>query len=227
VDAYCERAAPDFWAEPLNAASNLAFLIAAALLWRSFAAAREANAGIADEVRALPWLLALVGVCSFLFHTLATVWAGLADQLAILLFGCAFLYAFLRRAAGAAGWLSLSAAVAFSVISYLAPRALPPGFLNGSASYFPYLAGQVAMTAFLLVRGVSAGRGFAVGTGLFCVSLTVRTIDEPLCRLFPLGTHFVWHLLNAVLLFVLTRSLASASTAHAASQQLTPPARSG
>jgi hypothetical protein len=35
--------------------------------------------------------------------------------------------------------------------------------------------------------------------------------------LWPLGTHFVWHLLNAVLLLVLTRSLASASAPGATS----------
>ncbi len=28
VMAYCERTGPDFWAEPLNAASNVAFLAA-------------------------------------------------------------------------------------------------------------------------------------------------------------------------------------------------------
>ena len=42
--------------------------------------------------------------------------------------------------------------------------------------------------------------------GLFVVpmvlilSLTFRTLDEPLCGLVPTGTHFVWHILNAVML---------------------------
>jgi hypothetical protein len=30
IDLYCERADPSFWAEPVNALSNCAFLIAAA-----------------------------------------------------------------------------------------------------------------------------------------------------------------------------------------------------
>ncbi|MFT7390517.1 MAG: hypothetical protein ACI9ZH_000740, partial [Paracoccaceae bacterium] len=29
IDAYCERLGPQFWAEPVNAATNLAFLIGA------------------------------------------------------------------------------------------------------------------------------------------------------------------------------------------------------
>jgi hypothetical protein len=37
VDIYCERTDPSFWAEPVNALTNIAFLLAAALAfcaWR-------------------------------------------------------------------------------------------------------------------------------------------------------------------------------------------------
>jgi hypothetical protein len=217
VDAYCERTAPGLLGEPLNAVSNLAFLLAAVLLGRTLIAAGASGPGTPSEIRALPWLLALVGVCSFLFHTLATVWAGLADQLAILAYGCVFLYAFLRRVAGAPGWAALAAVLAFSAVCAWTPSTLLPGFLPGSAGYLPYLAGLAAMTAFLLVRGAPDGRRFALGTGLFCLSLAVRTLDAPLCPLFPAGTHFLWHLLNAALLLVLARALASASALRAAS----------
>ena len=33
IDSYCERLGPDYWAEPVNALTNLAFVLAAALLW--------------------------------------------------------------------------------------------------------------------------------------------------------------------------------------------------
>ncbi len=33
VDAYCERTGPDYWSEPLNALTNLAFLLAALWVW--------------------------------------------------------------------------------------------------------------------------------------------------------------------------------------------------
>jgi len=33
VDGYCERVGPHYWAEPVNAVTNLAFLVAAAVLW--------------------------------------------------------------------------------------------------------------------------------------------------------------------------------------------------
>jgi hypothetical protein len=34
------------------------------------------------------------------------------------------------------------------------------------------------------------------------VSLTARTVDRPLCTDIPIGTHFVRHILNAVVLLV-------------------------
>jgi hypothetical protein len=33
VDGYCERVAPGLWGEPLNAVSNIAFLVAAVAVW--------------------------------------------------------------------------------------------------------------------------------------------------------------------------------------------------
>jgi hypothetical protein len=37
------------------------------------------------------------------------------------------------------------------------------------------------------------------------VSLVARSSDMPICNVFPLGTHFIWHLLNATLLYLLVR----------------------
>jgi hypothetical protein len=76
IDLYCERVSPSFWAEPVNAVSNLAFLIAAIAafdLWR--------RAGKSDRA-----ILALVAVGSFAFHTLATRGAMWLDVIPIGLF---------------------------------------------------------------------------------------------------------------------------------------------
>lgn len=207
VDAYCERLDPGFWAEPLNAITNVAFAFAAYLVWRLLRGLAHRQP-VARSLRALPWALALVSVCSFLFHTLATVWAGLADQLSILLYGCIFLYAFLRHAAGLLWSIALAGALLFTGASYFTPAALPSGLLNQSGAYFPYLAGLTAITVFLYRAHRPGWRWFLAGTALFAVSLGLRTVDLLVCSAFPLGTHFLWHLLNAVVLFLLTRELA-------------------
>ncbi|MBU2665238.1 hypothetical protein KOI35_17175 [Actinoplanes bogorensis] len=37
--------------------------------------------------------------------------------------------------------------------------------------------------------------------------LTARTLDEPLCATLPLGTHWLWHCLNAVTLYLIARTV--------------------
>ncbi|MBI5311776.1 MAG: ceramidase domain-containing protein, partial [Methylocystis sp.] len=79
---YCERQSSAFWAEPANALSNVAFVIAAVsafLLWRRL--------GGADyPALALIIVTASVGVGSFIFHTVATRGAMLLDVVPIAIF---------------------------------------------------------------------------------------------------------------------------------------------
>jgi hypothetical protein len=202
VDAYCERIEPGLWAEPLNAASNAGFMIAGVLL---FVLLRRAPQPAPWSVRALPALLILVGVGSLAFHTIATVWAGWLDTGFILAFACVFFYAFFRHMAAAAWWWSGAAAVAFFWLSFGAKAWLPDLGLNGSEAYSPMLLGLLAMTWWL--RGRPAFEPFLAGSLLFCVSIVLRTADRAVCDAFPIGTHFLWHLLNAAVLYILTAAM--------------------
>ena len=65
IDGYCERTGAGLWSEPLNAATNAAFLVAALVMWR------RTEGGRAPVEAALVALLALIGVGSALFHTFA------------------------------------------------------------------------------------------------------------------------------------------------------------
>jgi hypothetical protein len=38
------------------------------------------------------------------------------------------------------------------------------------------------------------------------VSLVFRSIDQAVCASFPLGTHFLWHCLNGLVLYLLLRA---------------------
>lgn len=82
---YCERIDASFWAEPVNALTNLAFVIAAVVI--ANALVRDGQAvRKAWDLWLLAGLIAAIGVGSFLWHTLATPWSGLADVIPILLF---------------------------------------------------------------------------------------------------------------------------------------------
>ena len=199
IDLYCERTDASLWAEPANALTNAAFLIAAAaafLLWR--------RAGGRDwPALALIVVVVAVGLGSFTFHTVATRGAMLADVIPIAIFIYGYLLLALRR------FLHLSAAVAIAIIVGYAAGAqalswlAPPRALNGSIGYLPALVAMVAMAR------VTHGRvrhGLELAVMIFTVSLALRTIDLAACETFPVGTHFLWHLLNAAVLYVLLRT---------------------
>jgi len=44
------------------------------------------------------------------------------------------------------------------------------------------------------------------GLFVFAVSLTLRTLDEPLCAALPVGTHYLWHVLNGVTLYLVAKA---------------------
>ncbi|HMA70575.1 MAG TPA: ceramidase domain-containing protein [Xanthobacteraceae bacterium] len=208
IDLYCERDDASFWAEPTNALTNAAFLIAAAaafLLWR--------RAGGRDwQALALIVVVVAVGLGSFTFHTVATRGAMLADVIPIAIFIYGYLLLALRRflqlPAGAAIAIVVAYAAGAQALSWLAPSAL-----NGSISYLPAL---VAMAVMARVTRGQPRRSLEPAVMIFTVSLGLRTIDLAACETFPIGTHFVWHLLNAVVLYVLLRSAITESDSKTA-----------
>ena len=204
IDLYCERTDAAFWSEPANAVSNVAFLIAAAaafVRWRR---------GDREDWPALALIgvVTAVGIGSFTFHTVATRGAVLADVIPIAVFIYGYLLLALRRFLGlpwiAAGAIVVAYAAAAQGLSVLAP----PRFLNGSVGYLPALAALIVVAAVAKKKDVR--RGLALAALLFAISLALRTADIALCPGFPLGTHFVWHILNAVVLYILLRTAIAA-----------------
>ena len=56
------------------------------------------------------------------------------------------------------------------------------------------------------LRGQSEiGYGLAVSSLVFGVSLGLRTIDEPMCTQIVIGTHWAWHVLNALTLYLVIK----------------------
>ena len=56
---------------------------------------------------------------------------------------------------------------------------------------------------YLILRGKPVGRTVLLAGLVFTVSLGCRMADQPLCAIWPIGTHFLWHVLNAVTLGLL------------------------
>ncbi len=204
VDIYCERTDAAFWSEPINAVTNLAFLISAWAAWQL--QARHPDNPATGLTRALIVIIALVGLGSLAFHTFGTRWAGLLDVVPILAFMLTYLWMVLSRVIGWPVWLAVSAMLAFVAATFSFGALIPAGLRWGGTFYLPSIA-VLLMVAWVFYRrvGVAGGRAFAIAVGVFIVSYAARTADPVVCAAFPIGTHFIWHLLNAVFLYLLLR----------------------
>jgi len=203
IDLYCERTDPGFWSEPANAITNAAFLLAAVLVWRGAVDAQPRG----RDARLLAALIGLIGAGSFLFHTLATVWAAWLDQGAIALYIYVFLWLFLARVAGLRWWGALGGLGVFAVASRALTAQFPPGSFNGSYAYLPALLALGLLTAYAWRRGHAGAARLAAAAGVFVLAIALRTVDQLLCAAWPLGTHFAWHCLIALVAYLTATAL--------------------
>jgi hypothetical protein len=210
IDIYCERTDPSLWSEPLNAASNAAFFVAAVLGWRWAARVRDAG-GRSWDLRLLAALAALVGCASLAFHILAQVWSAWADGLAILAFIYAYLARYLARVAKLQWPGIVVGLAAYAALDALAGRTIPKAALNGSGMYLAALLSLAALAAYARSRSSAAAPWLLAAAGTFLISLGFRTVDLGVCDAWPPGTHFLWHLLNGTVLALAMRALAAAA----------------
>lgn len=207
VDLYCERTDPSFWSEPLNAVSNAAFLVAALAavpIWRR-AGSRDWGALF------LILVTATVGIGSFLFHTLATRWSLLADVVPIAIFIYSYFFLGMRGFVGLRGRTALAVTGAYLVfgLGFEPIWMLFTGgvTLNGSVGYLPAAFAMLGVGAAIRRRTPDASRALLLAAVVFLVSLAFRTADHAVCDMLPSGVHAMWHVLNAVVLFILTRAM--------------------
>ncbi|MDB5985832.1 MAG: hypothetical protein JWR16_885, partial [Nevskia sp.] len=83
---------------------------------------------------------------------------------------------------------------------------------NGSTGYFPALFGISLMGLYLAIRRQPLATAFFIAAAVFLLSLTFRTYDAAWCASFPLGTHWIWHCLNAVTLSLVAAAMIRAES---------------
>lgn len=192
-DSYCERTDLTLWSEPVNAVTNAAFIITALIMifrTRDVAGAR--------------WLcviLLAIGVGSFLFHTTATAWAALADTAPIGLFILLYLFLVNRDVVGWPLWGVVLGTLAFIPYAALVvPVVNQIPFFAISNFYWTVPLLLVIYGIWLRRRVPETARGLLIGAAILSASITLRSLDEILCPVWPIGTHFGWHVLNAIML---------------------------
>ncbi|HXG79040.1 MAG TPA: ceramidase domain-containing protein [Methyloceanibacter sp.] len=225
VFLYCERGNnSELLAEPFNAISNAAFLLAG-LIGLQLALWRPKEQRDADHVL-LPVLVLFIGLGSLLFHLYADRGTALADVVPISVFTLVYLGFAFNRLLGVPPGCSVLLLIGFAGIMALTGQVQCTdnaiGFfdmeaqgvrpcLNGSIFYLPALAATIVIGLVLHERGHRAAPWVLWAAAIFAVSLTLRTLDLALCDRIVIdgrkvGTHFAWHMLNALALLLLLRA---------------------
>lgn len=213
IDLYCERTAPGFWNEPANALSNIAFLIAA-----YFALKIALRRPKYDLLEIFVILLAgSIGIGSFLFHTFANSWSELADVIPIWTFVAVIVLLFIYRSTNenlpkTARIAAISAGITgvifwFTSGDITTDSAATPALFNGSLQYAPALIALVVFALLTQIRQRPERYYILAATITFFISLIFRSIDISTCDATGIGTHFLWHLCNGLMVGLLLMTL--------------------
>ncbi|NEO52516.1 MAG: ceramidase [Okeania sp. SIO3B5] len=200
IDLYCERLQPSLWDEPINAISNIAFFIAAWVTWRL---ADNLNVQF-YSVKLLIYLMIGIGIGSSLFHTYATGWALLMDVIPIMMFQLFYLWIYIRRVMKLKPIIPVILMLVLLISSLLT---LPLKVFNGSLSYVPALVYLLGLGIYNFQTKKQKKFMFLAGVVTFLIALFFRTLDQAICPVFPIGTHFLWHIFNGVMLYLVTGCL--------------------
>ena len=214
VDFYCERTSASFFAEPLNAVSNLAFFVAGWFAWREFR--RDLSRRDDPLIRWLIVLMPVVGLGSLTFHTVGTQWASWADVIPILIFMLLYLWLAMQRYLHWPTGVSAIALLAFLVSTLALERFAPPTLLAGGAMYLPTVAACLGIVLAPIHADRQVRRIIALAVAQFLVGFTLRSLDDPLCAILPIGLHYFWHVSNAVVLYLLVHAAILHGRAHRA-----------
>ncbi|MEM7620590.1 MAG: ceramidase domain-containing protein [Pseudomonadota bacterium] len=223
---YCERAqSTDLLAEPFNAVTNVAFMIAAFMAFR-LQLKQDANQR-KFSVSILIALVFIIGVGSTLFHTFANRWSLLTDALPIFIFILAYL-GFALTFFLKLPWFGILAGYAlfFAVMTAFGSIRCEDGpCFNGTLGYAPALLSMFVIGFLLWNKKHPAGIPLLLAGSVFFVSAVFRSVDFHMCEsvtfhTHEIGTHFLWHLFNAMTLYILLRAAILHSTPSQADNPL-------
>lgn len=200
VDMYCERIAPGLFGEPLNLLSNFGFFVGGLWVWQ-----RHAKYGW--DFTTLAILMLLIGIGSTAFHMFATVWSAMLDVAFIAAFVLFFLFRYLVRTGKVSALVSLLVVLVFLGCAIGFTLTMPRGAMNGSVPYLAPLFALFLLATWSALRQFSAAGTLAVAALVFMVAIGLRTVDNWICDRFVHGTHFLWHLLNALVLLLAVHAL--------------------
>ena len=201
MDAYCERVGAGLLAEPLNAVSNISFLLAA---WAAWVLAKRTGT-LSAGVRVLIAIAAFVGVGSILWHTYPVSLTLILDIVPILVFISWYIWLYTRNVIGMRSLFAVASVAAFLLGTFLV---IPySDVLHGALVYVPSLMVPLVFGVFHASERMVARFTLLAAAGVFVAALFFRTIDNEICPVLPIGTHYFWHIFVGLVTYLVMRNL--------------------
>ncbi len=204
LDSYCERAGnAAMMAEPINLITNIFFVAAALVAMYKIIRLPPAPIKSRADLCLLAAALFAIGIGSGLWHLQPNGKTVLMDVIPITLFINLYLISAMRRLlqlswGGVVFWWAV-----YMGASLAGQKLLPPDLFNGTVMYLPTYVTLVILMAAVVTRSQYLGKAFVTIVLVWTASLIFRTYDMQWCETFPSGTHFLWHTLNAFVLYKL------------------------
>ena len=199
---YCEHEHKLFFiSEPVNTITNLSFIIAGIYLVRYY---QKLTHGIE---KFLVFLIFLIGAGSAIWHGTQTLVGELLDVFPIFFFIVSMLYALMQILTNLSEPVCRSYTLLFGIVHLTLVLFWPDRStmdLVGYAPVFIILIGS-SLLAMLTISPISYY--ISMATGLFIVSYFFRSIDLLVCPYTYVGTHFIWHILNSIVLVYCVKSV--------------------
>ena len=199
MDFYCERTNEQIFNEPVNAISNIFFIIV------SLSLIKILKKNQSNKIYYIqPVLIFFIGIGSFLFHLNPNIITLYSDVIPIFLFSLSFIFFFNRYVINI-NYLNnaLLFLLFFFLFLFITPK-LNYEILNGSEFYFANYFFLTMYTIWLYLKKSDFFQLLLLGFIFFNLSILLRSLDNHICEYFSIGTHFLWHFLNAYLLKILT-----------------------
>ncbi len=198
---YCEQAAFSDVFEPLNGITNFAFIIAGIVLFFRFK--KQAISSLPAKILAA--LLIAVGIGSLAWHTYRNDFTFWIDTIPIYLFVVYYLWVYVSHSVHKLPLrilFFLGFFIYTPVLIYLFQDLQSTKvFGNGSLEYIVALSYFVVLQMYNKAHKKELVKPSLVVVFLFMVSLVFRQLDLVSCDLVGFGTHFMWHIFNAIVLY--------------------------
>lgn len=202
----CERSHDGILSEPLNLVSNLGFFYVAFTIYRYYHRHPDIRGRMVWDIHALTFLIFAIGTGSVLFHAIPNQLTELMDVVPIVIFINLFFLSTIVRIGKTNVFETIICYIAFGGASHFFVTQFPNA-MNDSIGYLSSMGALIMIAIHLHLKRRSSARQFLLAAIIGVCSLFFRAIDNAVCDTIAIGTHFLWHGCNALLLYILMKQL--------------------